>query len=122
MSAPCDERYRRIYETVAAIPPGRVASYAEVARRAGLPRAARLVGRALAECPHEVPWHRVVNASGRISLPPGSAAAAEQQRRLAAEGVPVSAGRIAARYFCAGTGTLDALLWGPGMVPAKHSR
>lgn len=52
MPAPCDERYRRIYETVTAIPPGRVA-------------------------PH---------------------------------------------YFRAGTEALDALLWGPGMLPAKHSR
>lgn len=122
MPAPCDERYRRIYETVAAIPLGRVVSYAEVARRAGLPRAARLVGRALAECPDEVPWHRVVNASGRISLPPGSAAAAEQQRRLAAEGVQLNTGRVAPHYFCAGTEALDALLWGPDMLPAKRSR
>jgi methylated-DNA-protein-cysteine methyltransferase-like protein len=108
-----EERYRRIYAAVATLAAGEVASYAEVARRAGLPGRAREVGRALAAGPDDLPWHRVVNAAGRISLPAGSAAAIEQERRLRAEGVAVHAGRVARRHRVAASATLDALLWGP---------
>src|SRR5579862_3758188 len=61
---------RRIYAVVARIPKGRVATYGQVASLAGLPRRARLVGRALRVMPDgvDVPWHRVVNAQGKISL------------------------------------------------------
>ncbi len=106
-------RYRRIYATVAAIPRGSVASYGQVAAQAGLGRGARLVGRALAQCPTRLPWHRVVNAAGRISLPRGGAAHAEQVRRLTAEGVEVRAGRVALARFGWHPDGLDALLWGP---------
>src|SRR5215831_8293054 len=60
---------RRIYDTVSRIPKGRVATYGQVAEVAGLPRRARLVGRALRELDEDsdVPWHRVVNAKGTIS-------------------------------------------------------
>lgn len=116
-------RDRRIWAAVAAIPRGRVASYGEVAARAGLPRGARLVGRALAECPAGIPWHRVLGASGRISLPPGSAAFREQRRRLEREGVAVAAnGRVAAAHFERGTGNLDELLWGPGPAGGPSAR
>ncbi len=61
--------YQRIYATVDAIPRGRVATYGQVAREAGLPRNARQVGFALRHLPadSELPWHRVVNAGGEIS-------------------------------------------------------
>ncbi len=54
---------------VARIPKGRVATYGQVATLAGLPRRARLVGRALRLVPEglDIPWHRVVNAQGKIS-------------------------------------------------------
>ncbi len=60
----------RIYDVVSRIPKGRVATYGQVAEIAGLPRRARLVGRALRELDdaRDVPWHRVVNAKGMISL------------------------------------------------------
>jgi methylated-DNA-protein-cysteine methyltransferase-like protein len=60
---------RRIYRVVARIPPGRVATYGQVAALAGLPGHARQVGYALHGLPDEsdLPWHRVVNAQGRIS-------------------------------------------------------
>jgi methylated-DNA-protein-cysteine methyltransferase-like protein len=79
----------RIWQVVFAIPAGRVCTYGEVARLAGLPRAARRVGAALKGLPPEtaLPWHRVINAQGRISLPPGSSAHARQRERLEAEGV-----------------------------------
>jgi methylated-DNA-protein-cysteine methyltransferase related protein len=60
---------RRIYAVIARIPKGRVATYGQIASLAGLPRRARLVGRALRTVPEgmELPWHRVVNAQGKIS-------------------------------------------------------
>lgn len=62
--------YHAIYATVRRIPPGRVASYGQVARVAGLGAAARQVGYALHALPagSGVPWHRVLNAKGAISL------------------------------------------------------
>lgn len=62
--------YRAIYDVVRRIPRGRVASYGQVARVAGLPNAARQVGYALHALPagSTVPWHRVLNAAGTISL------------------------------------------------------
>ena len=89
------ERRERIYATVDAIPAGRVASYGLVASEAGLPGRARLVGRLLGELPagSDVPWFRVVNAAGRISVKGPSAR--RQRQLLRAEGVEVSAnGRI----------------------------
>ena len=119
---PLADRYRRIYAAVAAIPRGCVSSYGEVAERAGLPRGARLVGRALGECPGRVPWHRVLNAAGRISLPRGSTSYARQVQRLEAEGVTVRDGKIASRYFRWQPDALDALLWGPDKPAAGGKR
>jgi methylated-DNA-protein-cysteine methyltransferase-like protein len=96
-----------------------VASYGQVAREAGLGRGARLVGRALGayEGGEPLPWHRVINAQGRISLPPGSRAALEQRRRLENEGVVFVDGRVAMRRF-AWQPSLDELLWGAPPEPA----
>ena len=64
----------RIWQVVASIPEGKVATYGGVAQKAGIARAARRVGQALRSLPSDtrIPWHRVVNAQGRISLPEGS--------------------------------------------------
>lgn len=80
---------QRIWQVVAAIPAGQVATYGEVARKAGLARAARRVGFALRGLPADthIPWHRVVNAKGHISLPPGSESHKIQRVRLEEEGV-----------------------------------
>jgi methylated-DNA-protein-cysteine methyltransferase-like protein len=89
-----EERAARILAVVDSIPRGRVATYGQVAREAGLPRHARLVGHLLArlDAATSLAWHRVVNSAGRISLRPG---AARQRRRLEREGVRFSrAGRI----------------------------
>lgn len=63
--------YQTIYSVVRRIPRGRVASYGQVAVAAGLANAARQVGYALHALPagSAVPWHRVLNARGAISLP-----------------------------------------------------
>ncbi|MGF1479746.1 MAG: MGMT family protein [Cyanophyceae cyanobacterium] len=64
--------YDKIYQVVRQIPPGRVATYGQVAELANLPGQARLVGYALyrLESGSDVPWHRVVNAKGEVSYSP----------------------------------------------------
>jgi methylated-DNA-protein-cysteine methyltransferase-like protein len=64
--------YQKIYAIVQQIPYGQVATYGQVAELAGLPRRARLVGYALFRVAPEmdVPWHRVINAKGEISMSP----------------------------------------------------
>jgi methylated-DNA-protein-cysteine methyltransferase-like protein len=87
--------WQAIVRVVQAIPRGKVASYGQVAVLAGLPRRARLVGRVLANLPpnSKVPWHRVVNARGEISLV--GQAAARQRRLLVGEGVAFTpSGRV----------------------------
>jgi len=82
-------RRGRLLAAVREVPPGRVATYGDVAAHAGLPGAAREVGWALAGLPEDdVPWWRVVNAAGRLSLPEPYRAV--QAERLRAEGVEVS--------------------------------
>ena len=65
-----DELALLILAVVVTIPFGKVASYGQVAALAGLPKHARLVGRVLSRMDDssEVPWHRVINVQGRISL------------------------------------------------------
>ena len=86
----------RIWQAVAAIPRGKVASYGQVAALAGMPSHARLVGRVLAQLPEgtRLPWHRVVNAGLRISLPEGPSARLQRQR-LRREGVAFVGRRVA---------------------------
>ncbi|MFO0115019.1 MAG: MGMT family protein, partial [Betaproteobacteria bacterium] len=59
-----------LYQLVRRIPKGEVATYGQLAKLIGKPRHARHVGNALANTPEnmKIPWHRVVNAQGRISL------------------------------------------------------
>jgi len=94
--------HARIHAIVRRIPQGRVATYGQVARLAGLPNHARLVGYALAAL-HDsttVPWHRVVNAEGRVSLRRAASDGATLQRiRLEAEGVTFRGGRVPLAEF-----------------------
>lgn len=95
------EAYPRIWAVVRQIPRGRVASYAQVAHAAGLPGRARMVGRALSDAgaSAKLPWHRVINAQGRIALPKSSEAYIEQKTRLVAEGLCFDGDRLSfARY------------------------
>jgi len=101
-----------IVRTIAAIPRGRVASYGEIAARAGLPRHARLVGRVLGDAGADakLPWHRVLRADGRFAFKPGSRAFREQRARLIDEGVAVKAGRVDLVLF-GWQRNLDAEIW-----------
>lgn len=106
-----EERVRRV---VSLIPPGRVATYGQVAREAGLGRRARFVGRVMARLPEgsDVPWYRVLCAGGRLAFAPDTESYRRQRARLEEEGVSfaghrVDLGRHGWRV------TLDELLWGP---------
>ena len=85
----------RIRATVRRIPRGHVATYGEVAARAGLPGRARLVGTVLRNSPEgsSLPWHRVVGAGGVLSVGRYAPHAARtQQMRLEREGVHFTRG------------------------------
>lgn len=104
--------HSRILEVVRRIPKGRVCTYGEVARLAGLPRRARLVGTVLKTTSARVPWQRVVNAQGRIAFPAGSDAQRRQRALLEREGVQFSGERLDLnRYGWASDRSLDELLW-----------
>ncbi|MCL4490217.1 MAG: methylated-DNA--[protein]-cysteine S-methyltransferase [Chloroflexi bacterium] len=76
----------QVYRLVRQVPRGRVVTYGQIARALGMPHGARTVGWAMRACPDDVPWHRVVNSQGRISLRP-TAGYQEQRIRLKEEGV-----------------------------------
>lgn len=86
-----------VWQVVAMIPEGRVASYGQIAALCDAPRRARSVGRVLAQLPagSRLPWHRVITASGRITSPHAD----EQGRLLIAEGVRVSGLRVSLSRF-----------------------
>jgi len=78
-----------IWQIVAAIPKGNVATYGQIARIAGYPSHARSVGTTLRNLPNDtlLPWHRVVNGKGQLSFPFNSQPWREQKNRLEAEGI-----------------------------------
>ncbi|TAD74143.1 MAG: methyltransferase [Oscillatoriales cyanobacterium] len=88
--------YQQIYEVVKQIPPGKVATYGQIATLANLAGKARLVGYALARVPGndpEIPWQRVINAKGEISYSPFREGNDYLQRSLLErEGVEFTAG------------------------------
>ncbi len=91
---------RRVWQIVASIPQGYVATYGDIARLAGSPRAARQVGGVLKRLPEgsTLPWHRVVNRHGDISLTGPDLQ--RQRQALLAEGVQVSRCPAAAISIC----------------------
>ena len=96
--------YPRIYAVVRKIPRGRVLSYGGVAALAGLPRRARQVGYAMHALPtgSTIPWHRVVNAQGAISLRARPGGDLTQRILLEREGI---------RFDSRGRIDLDRYLW-----------
>jgi methylated-DNA-protein-cysteine methyltransferase-like protein len=90
-----DEFRQRVVAVISQLQPGEVVSYGDVAAEAGYPGAARAVGAVLGSHtgPDDLPWWRVVTANGR--LVPGHEV--EHARRLGAEGVTVTNGRVRSR-------------------------
>jgi methylated-DNA-protein-cysteine methyltransferase related protein len=90
-----------IYLVLADIPKGQVIAYGQLGKLAGLINGARQVARVLCELPEgsNLPWHRVINSQGKISMAPGSSGYSEQERRLANEGIVIKNGKISMRTY-----------------------
>ena len=101
-----------MYAVVRRIPIGRVATYGQVARLAGLGVGARQVGYALSDLPlgSSVPWHRVINARGAVSMRRHAGPDLEQRIRLEQEGV---------RFDAGGRVALDIFGWRPRRASRK---
>lgn len=108
-----DKWVKAVWQVVQGIPRGHVLTYGEVARLAGMSRAARRVSQAMRRAPREMklPWHRVVNAQGKISFSEASTGYRQQKDLLEAEGVLFLNGKIDLDRF-GYRGALDHLLWG----------
>ncbi len=94
--------YDSIYNVVAEIPRGRVATYGQIAELAGIAGQPRRVGYALSALSRDsgVPWHRVINAKGEISVRSDSRAGKLQRKLLEQEGVVFDrGGRISLDRF-----------------------
>ncbi len=106
------ESYQKIYKVVVAIPRGRVMTYGDVARAAGLGGAARLVGYAMHSLGAKVPWQRVLGKrrAGQAHITIGDPLSASAQRRkLEAEGVSFSA-----------SGAVDLARYGFTLTTPRH--
>lgn len=95
------DRRAPVFQAIAQIPVGAVATYGQIARLAGMPGAARYVGYCLRNLPKgsKLPWHRVIGAGGRIAFPNGSDAFLLQAKKLRKEGVECNDGKISLRNF-----------------------
>jgi methylated-DNA-protein-cysteine methyltransferase-like protein len=84
-----DPFFEQVCQVARCIPPGKVATYGQIAKMLGQPQAARTVGWAMGAVPDgsDVPWQRVINSRGAISLPAGSPGATLQRALLEDEGV-----------------------------------
>lgn len=100
-NADTQTKAERIWQVVYGIPEGKVCTYGEVARRAGLPGYARYVGTTLSKLPEgtALPWFRVLNSQGKVSFPAGSDAYMRQVKHLTAEGVEVREGKVDLKSF-----------------------
>jgi len=105
--------HQSVWKVVSEIPSGHVLTYGEVARLSGMPRAARRVSRAMRRAPRgiELPWHRVINAQGKISFPEDSNGWKQQKDLLEVEGVVFLNGKINLDVF-GYRGAVDRLFWG----------
>ncbi|OSM95457.1 methyltransferase [Lonsdalea populi] len=103
--SPHEDNFRqRVFHIIAAIPFGQVATYGDIAHLAGSPRAARQVGAVLRNLPEgtTLPWHRVVNRKGELSL--AGPSHQRQKKALVTEGI---------RFNLAGKIDLDLFRWRP---------
>lgn len=85
-----------IWQVVNSIPKGKVATYGQIAAIAGYPKHARLVGNILKKLPKgtSLPWHRIINAQGKISFPIDSEAYKRQRSLLEQEGLVFFNGKL----------------------------
>lgn len=95
------QKYRRIWQTVSAVPAGKVASYGQIADLAGLPGRARLVGKSLGKIPDKqtTPWYRILRSNGQLAFAKGSEQALLQTGLLQQENVVVLNNRVKLAQF-----------------------
>jgi methylated-DNA-protein-cysteine methyltransferase-like protein len=107
-----DDWVRAVWQVVADIPRGHVLTYGEVARLAGMSRAARRVSQALRRAPGgmKLPWHRVINAQGKISFPADSNGYHKQKSLLEREGIVFLKGKVDLERY-GYRGAVDHLVW-----------
>jgi methylated-DNA-protein-cysteine methyltransferase-like protein len=105
--------HQSVWKVVSEIPSGHVLTYGEVARLSGMPRAARRVSQAMRRAPRAInlPWHRVINAQGKISFPEDSNGWKTQKDNLESEGIVFLNGKIDLDVF-GYRGAVDRLFWG----------
>ena len=101
-----------VYRLVKRIPRGRVTTYGELAKSLRLRGGARAVGYAMAATPNGrgIPWHRVIGAGGKVTMPEPHASL--QRRLLATEGVPIEGARIDMKLFA----------WSPKSRGKSHAK
>ena len=92
---------QKIWQVVHQIPRGRVASYGQVAKLAGLPGYARYVGHTMMMLPRDtkLPWFRVINSAGKISFKKGTTEYLRQKSLLEAEGFVFVKGKLSLKQF-----------------------
>ena len=97
-----NELHRQILEVIALIPYGKVATYGQIAKLAGLPKHARLVGYVLKHLDKssEIPWYRVINSQGKISVTHINQQGENvQQSLLEQEGIYLLNGKVSLKKF-----------------------
>ncbi|MGB3726111.1 MAG: MGMT family protein [Glaciecola sp.] len=96
-----EQLYTRIFDTIDAVPEGKVVSYGQIADLAGLPGRARMVGKSLGHVPstRQVNWHRVLRANGQLAFAKGSEQALRQTGLLQSEGIVVLNNRVNMKTF-----------------------
>ncbi|MEE9445697.1 MAG: MGMT family protein [Cocleimonas sp.] len=99
-----------ICNIVLQIPSGRVMSYGEVAQRAGFPRHARMVSKAMSRSEEVLPWHRVVRSNRTLAFDKDTQAYQKQAHLLELEGVKIIKGKVLP-LKCDDDSSLDELLW-----------
>ena len=109
-----NDHYQKIWDKIAEIPYGSVATYGQIADLVGLPKHARMVGYALRNTPAnlQIPWHRVINARGEPAFPVDSDSYRRQRQLLEDEGVTFIGGRVPLKQYRWSV-SLDELLWKP---------
>jgi len=97
---PLQER-QQLYQTIAAIPHGKVASYGQLAALAGQAGAARWVGWCLQNLPKDssLPWHRVITASGKLGFPPATESFLRQCEKLQQEGIRLKNHKVPMKVY-----------------------
>jgi methylated-DNA-protein-cysteine methyltransferase-like protein len=112
--------YSHVYRLIAQVPRGKVVTYGQVAALLGAPQAARAVGMALRYLPrelsHQIPWQRVINSSGGISIRGDVIRVEEQRWLLENEGIAFDrSGKVnLKKYLWQGPKKMKTVKWGSG--------